>query len=147
MPTLVYLLAATPGVPAAPASGDIAWGTLLMGLAGGLALFLIGMDRMTDALRGLAGDRLRVALARLTANRFSGAVTGAATTAIIQSSSVTTVLVVGFIAAGLMPFSHSLGVIFGDPIPVPIEERAQVGRMQNVQAIAIPDQAQFTHRR
>ncbi|MFC2177501.1 Na/Pi cotransporter family protein, partial [Actinomycetota bacterium] len=74
---------------------EIDWFILSITLFGGLALFLHGMDRMTAALKVVAGDRLRGVLTRLTSNRVAGAATGAAITAIIQSSSVTTVLVVG----------------------------------------------------
>ena len=84
-----------------------------MTLMGGLALFLYGMDQMADALKAVAGERMKLILARLTTNRFTGAITGALVTAIIQSSSVTTVLVVGFITAGLMSMSQSIGVIMG----------------------------------
>jgi phosphate:Na+ symporter len=86
---------------------------LLSGLLGGLALFLFGIDQMSGALKAVAGDRMKVILARLTTNRVTGALTGALVTAVIQSSSVTTVLVVGFISAGLMTVSQSIGVIFG----------------------------------
>ena len=86
---------------------------MLMGLFGGLALFLYGIEQMADALKALAGERLKDVLARLTTNRFTGAVTGAFVTAVIQSSSVTTVLTVGFITAGIMSVSQSVGVIFG----------------------------------
>jgi len=82
-------------------------------LLGGLALFLFGIEQMTTALKAVAGDRMRTILAKLTSNRFTGALTGAFVTAIIQSSSVTTVLVVGFTTAGLMSFSQSIGVIMG----------------------------------
>lgn len=84
-----------------------------MGVAGGLALFLLGLEQMTDALKSVAGDRLRAVLARLTRNRFTGAITGAIVTAVIQSSSVTTVLVVGFVSAGLITLQQSIGVIMG----------------------------------
>lgn len=94
----------------------IAWGTLVLGLLGGLALFLLGMDRMTEALRIIVGDRARRLLERLTVNRFAGLATGAGITAVVQSSSVTTVLVVGFISAGLMTFLQSIPVIIGSNI-------------------------------
>ncbi|KAA6183679.1 Na/Pi cotransporter family protein [Thiohalocapsa marina] len=84
-----------------------------MGLFGGLALFLFGMDQMADALKAVAGERMKDILARLTTNRFMGALTGAFVTAVINSSSVTTVLVVGFISAGLMSLAQSVGVIMG----------------------------------
>ncbi len=80
---------------------------------GGLAIFLYGMGLMTDGLKLVAGSGLRTLLARLTRNRFSGVLTGAGITAVIQSSSVTTVLVVGFISAGLMSLSQSVPVIIG----------------------------------
>jgi len=87
--------------------------TMCMGMLGGLALFLFGMEQMADALKALAADRLRDILKHLTTNRVMGAVTGAIVTAIIQSSSVTTVLVVGFISAGILSVSQSVGIIFG----------------------------------
>ncbi|MCZ6679674.1 MAG: Na/Pi symporter, partial [Candidatus Poribacteria bacterium] len=86
---------------------------MAMTLFGGLALFLFGMEQMADALKAVAGERLKFFLARLTTNRVTGAITGAVVTAIIQSSSVTTVLVVGFITAEVMSFSQAVGVIFG----------------------------------
>ena len=92
---------------------DIDVFVLLVTLFGGLAIFLLGLDRMTEALRIVAGDRLRDVLRTLTTNRFMGLFTGAGITALIQSSSVTTVLVVGFITSGLMTFEQSLGVILG----------------------------------
>ena len=85
------------------------WG----GLFGGLALFLFGMDIMTKALKLVAGDHMKDLLARFTRNRFIGAGMGAIITAIIQSSSVTTVLLVGFISAGIMSMSQSVPVIIG----------------------------------
>lgn len=88
-------------------------GLMLINLAGGLALFLYGMHRMTEALKILAGERVKDILARLTRNRFSAALAGATVTAVIQSSSITTVLVVGFITAGVMTFQQSIGVILG----------------------------------
>jgi len=88
-------------------------GALLMGLFGGLALFLFGMEQMTGALKQVAGERMRKLLARLTTNRFKAVSAGAFVTAVIQSSSVTTVLLVGFISAGLMTLSQSIGVILG----------------------------------
>ncbi len=99
---------------------------VLMGLFGGLALFLLGMDRMAEALKLIAGDGLRKLLSRLTTNRFTGVAAGAVVTAIIQSSSVTTVLVVSFISAGLMSLSQSIGIIMG----------ANIGTTMTAQIIA-----------
>jgi phosphate:Na+ symporter len=80
---------------------------------GGLGLFLLGMIVMTDGLRALAGNAMRTALMRFTHSPLSGALTGAATTAILQSSSATTVATIGFVSAGLISFSAALGIIFG----------------------------------
>ena len=99
---------------AAPAStSNLHLFTMVMGLFGGLALFLYGMEKMAAALKVATGEQLKIILAKLTTNRVTGALTGAAVTAIIQSSSVTTVLVVGFITAGVMSFSQAVGVILG----------------------------------
>ncbi len=97
-------------------SDDLAVGTLFIGLFGGLALFLFGMEQMASSLKAVAGERMKSTLARLTDNRIMGVLTGAGVTAIIQSSSVTTVLIVGFISAGLMSFTQSIGVILGADI-------------------------------
>ena len=84
-----------------------------MQACGGLGLFLLGMIIMTDGLRALAGSAIRAALIRFTHSPLSGAVTGAAGTAVLQSSSATTVAAVGFVGAGLLTFPESLGIIFG----------------------------------
>ncbi len=95
------------------AGSDIDLFVLLVTLFGGLAIFLLGMERMTESLRLVAGPRLRDILLRLTSNRFAGMATGAGITAVIQSSSVTTVLIVGFITSGLITFEQSIGAILG----------------------------------
>ena len=118
---LVMLLAISLGVlvftiPAVAASSKdtgISWTTMAVQLAGGLAIFLYGMDKMADALKLVAGDRMRDILGRLTINRFMGVLTGAGVTAVIQSSSITTVMLVSFVAAGLMSLTQAVGVIFG----------------------------------
>ncbi len=88
-------------------------GLLVTQLGGGLALFLFGMRQMTESLKTVAGTGMKNLLARLTANRFTAALAGTIITAVIQSSSVTTVLVVGFVSAGLLNLSQSIGVILG----------------------------------
>ncbi len=112
---LIFILLGTPFVVVAAdfPQMELAWGGVSMGVFGGLALFLLGMEQMTDALKAAAGTKLQMVLERLTANRFSGAIVGALVTATIQSSSVTTVLVVGFVSSGLMTLSQSIGVIMG----------------------------------
>jgi len=86
---------------------------LIFGLLGGLGLFLYGMKVMSEGLQKVAGDRMRKILAALTTNRFVGTLVGLAVTAIIQSSSATTVMVVGFVNAGLMSLVQSIGVVLG----------------------------------
>ncbi len=86
---------------------------IFTGLIGGLALFLFGMNIMTRALKQVAGNSMKSILARVTGNRLRGLVAGATITAIIQSSSVTTVLLIGFISAGLMTTAQSVAVILG----------------------------------
>lgn len=94
-------------------AAPIEWLPLVMGLLGGLGLFLFGLEQMTVALKRVAGDRMRSVLSKLTTNRFTGMLTGAFVTAVIQSSSVTTVLLISFISSGLMSLSQSVGVILG----------------------------------
>lgn len=98
---------------AAPVAEHIAWLHLLMVLFGGLAFFLFGMEQMSDALKSALGEQMKDLLGRLTRNRFTGAITGAFVTAVVQSSSITTVLVVGFVSAGMMSMTQSIGVIMG----------------------------------
>jgi len=95
---------------------DIQISVMVMNMLGGLAFFLFGMEQMTEILKMVAGERMKDLLSRLTTNRFKAVFTGAFLTAVIQSSSVTTVLVVGFISAGLMTLSQSIGIILGADI-------------------------------
>ena len=84
-----------------------------LGLLGGLALFLYGMQMMSSGLEAAAGSRMKMLLERLTANRFLGVLVGAAITAVIQSSSATTVMVVGFVNAGMMTLNQAVWIIMG----------------------------------
>lgn len=86
---------------------------MILELIGGLALFLFGMNVMGDALEKKAGSRLKTILARLTSNKFKGFLLGLGITAIIQSSSATTVMVVGFVNSGVMTLGQAVGVIMG----------------------------------
>ncbi|MGI9206238.1 MAG: Na/Pi cotransporter family protein [Woeseiaceae bacterium] len=95
------------------AASSLEIGTTVMGLFGGLALFLFGIDQMSTGLKAVAGERMSTLLGTVTRNRFLGSITGAIVTAILNSSSVTTVLVVGFITAGIMTLQQSIGVILG----------------------------------
>lgn len=85
----------------------------VMGLLGGLALFLYGMQMMSTGLESAAGNKMKVILEKLTANRFVGVLMGALITAIIQSSSATTVMVVGFVNSGMMTLSQAVWIIMG----------------------------------
>lgn len=87
--------------------------TYVMGLLGGLALFLYGMQMMSTGLEVAAGNKMRVILEKLTANRFAGVLVGAVITAIIQSSSATTVMVVGFVNSGMMTLNQAIWIIMG----------------------------------
>jgi len=108
---------------------------LFTGLFGGLALFLFGMDIMTDALKRATGHYLKDILAKLTRNRFMGVGVGAFVTAIVNSSSVTTVILVGFISAGLLSMAQSVSVIMGANIGSTIT--AQILAFK-VSSIALP---------
>lgn len=85
----------------------------ILSLAGGIALFLFGMDIMSSALERRAGSSLKALIARLTTNKFTGLLTGLAVTSIIQSSAATTVMVVGFVNSGIMTLKQAISVIMG----------------------------------
>ena len=86
---------------------------ILFGLVGGLSLFLYGMNSMSDALQKAAGEKMKKILSILTKNPIMGALAGALVTAVLQSSSATTVMVIGFVSAGLMNLPQAISVIFG----------------------------------
>ncbi len=92
---------------------NVDWLAVIINLLGGLAMFLYGTQQMTEALKTAAGGRLRRLLGKMTTNRWKGCATGVGITALTQSSSVTTVLLVGFISAGLMTMPQSISVILG----------------------------------
>ena len=87
--------------------------TNLFMFIGGIGMFLYGMHLMADGMQKTAGNRMKDFLGMLTSNRFTAALVGAAITAIIQSSGATTVMVVGFVSAGLMTLGQAVGVIMG----------------------------------
>ena len=84
-----------------------------LSLLGAVGLFLYGMKVMSEGLQKAAGDRLRNILSAMTRNRFTGLLTGIVITALIQSSSASTVMVVSFVNAGLMTLGQSMAVIMG----------------------------------
>ena len=87
--------------------------SVFLGLMGGLALFLYGMQMTSTGLEAAAGDRMKNILERLTSNRFMGILVGVGITALIQSSSATTVMVVGFVNSGLMKITQAVWIIMG----------------------------------
>lgn len=87
--------------------------TTVFGLVGGLAMFLFGMNSMSDALQKAAGEKMKKILGFLTKNPVMGALAGALVTAVLQSSSATTVMVIGFVSAGLMSLPQAISVVFG----------------------------------
>ena len=87
--------------------------TTVATLLGGLAVFIFGMNLMSEGLQKSAGDKMRNILAMLTANPVFGVLAGALTTAVLQSSSATTVMVIGFVSAGLMKLPQAISVILG----------------------------------
>ncbi len=112
----------------------------IFSLVGSLALFLFGMKTMSEGLEKFAGDRLRSILAAMTKNRVMGVLTGILITALIQSSSATTVMVVSFVNAGLMTLAQSIGVIMGANIGTTVTAWiiSAVGFKVNIAAFAIP---------
>ena len=86
---------------------------MILSLIGGLALFLYGMDQMGDGLKKLAGGKLESILARLTSSRWKGLLLGLGVTAVIQSSSATTVMLVGFVNSGIMKLGQTISIIMG----------------------------------
>jgi phosphate:Na+ symporter len=116
--------------------GALAFGTLL----GGIGLFLLGMSLMTDSLTALGGHALRGLLQRLAKRPFRAFMTGALATAILQSSSATTLITVGFVSAGLLGFAESLPLIFGANIGTTSTAWivARVGLELDVGAVALP---------
>ena len=95
------------------AAASVDWLQLFLGLFGGLALFLGGLQTLSEGMTKAAGQTLRTVLAKLTTNRIMGAATGAFVTGVLNSSTVTTLLVVGFVSGGLMTLTQSVGVIMG----------------------------------
>ena len=100
---------------------------IAFGLLGGLALFLFGMNLMSECLQKAAGEKMKAILALLTKNPILGVLAGALTTAVLQSSSATTVMTIGFVSAGLMSLPQAISIILG----------ANIGTTMTAQIIAI----------
>lgn len=108
---------------------------IVVSVLGGLALFMLGMTMMSDGLNNIAGEKMKNILGFCTRNRVVALLAGAGITAVIQSSSATTVMIIGFVNAGLMTLAQSIGVIFGANIGTTIT--AQIIAF-NVGALALP---------
>ena len=109
----------------------------VMMLLCGLGLFLYGMNLMGEGLELAAGSKLKNMIERLTTNRYVGALVGLAVTAVIQSSSATTVMVVGFVNAGVMSLSQAAGVIMGANIGTTVTGLLIAIRLNDLAPIAI----------
>ena len=101
-------------------------------LLGGLGMFLYGMKMMSDGLEKVAGDRMRRVLEVLTTNRFAAVGVGAGVTALVQSSSATTVMIVGFVNAGLMSLLQAAGIIMGANIGTTITAQLIAFKLSDV---------------
>ena len=110
---------------------------MILQLFGGAALFLYSMDTLTDALQQAAGDTLRQALARLTAHPLAGVLTGAAVTAVVQSSSAVTVLVLGLVGAGLLTLQRAVPVVFGANIGTTVTAQLLAFRLEDARYLLL----------
>lgn len=99
---------------------------IILGLSGGLAIFIFGMNMMSESLQKAAGEKMKTVLSLLTKNPILGVLAGALTTAVLQSSSATTVMAIGFVSAGLMPLPQAISIILG----------ANIGTTMTAQIIA-----------
>lgn len=104
---------------------------IVFGLLGGLAMFLYGMNSMSDALQKAAGEKMKKILGFLTKNPLMGALAGALVTAVLQSSSATTVMVIGFVSAGLMNLPQAISVIFGANIGTTMTAQLMAFKISN----------------
>lgn len=104
---------------------------IVFGLLGGLAMFLYGMNSMSDALQKAAGEKMKRILGFLTKNPLMGALAGALVTAVLQSSSATTVMVIGFVSAGLMSLPQAISIIFGANIGTTMTAQLMAFKISN----------------
>jgi len=111
--------------------------TILAGVLGGLGLFLFGMNMMGNGLQKAAGNRLKQMIGALTTNKYIGVVVGAIVTMLVQSSSATTVMVVGFVNAGLMSLYQAIGVIMGANIGTTITAQLVAFKLTDIAPFVI----------
>ena len=111
----------------------------VLSVLGGLAMFLYGMALMSEGLQKSAGDRLRAFMAKMTSNAFKRVLTGTAVTALVQSSSATTIMVVSFVNAGLLTLGNAIGVIMGANIGTTLTAWiTSLGFSVNIALFAVP---------
>lgn len=115
----------------------VSWAWVVISMIGGLAVFIFGLKQMSDGLLRVAGERTRSILGSLTRNRFLGVMVGALVTAMIQSSSATTVMIIGFVNAGLLSISQSISVIMGANIGTTVTAQIISFKIENVALPAI----------
>ena len=104
---------------------------IIFGLLGGLAIFIYGMNLMSETLQKVAGEKMKKILALLTKNPFFGVIAGALTTAVLQSSSATTVMAIGFVSAGLMNLPQAISIILGANIGTTITAQIIAFKISN----------------
>ena len=114
--------------------------SMLLNMTGGLCMFLFGMKMMSDGLQQSAGERMRKALSLMTSNRFVGVLTGFVVTALVQSSSAVSVMIVSFVNAGLLSLVQSIGVLFGANIGTTLTAWivSFIGFKINIDSLAVP---------
>ena len=111
----------------------------VLSVLGGLAMFLFGMALMSEGLQKSAGDRLRAFMASMTSNAFKRVLTGTIVTALVQSSSATTIMVVSFVNAGLLTLGNAIGVIMGANIGTTLTAWiTSLGFSVNIALFAVP---------
>lgn len=110
---------------------------IAMGIIGGLGLFLYGMNLMATGLQKAAGEKLKKIIAMLTSNRFMAVLVGTFVTAVIQSSSATTVMVVGFVNAGIMKLTQAIGVIMGANIGTTVTAQLVSFKLTDIAPVAV----------
>jgi len=134
---LTLMLIAGWGFAADDFNYKLDWPKMIMELLGGLALFLFGLDLLIKSLLAVAGEKMKHLLEKLTVNRVTGAISGTLVTAVIQSSSVTTVLVVGFVSAGLMTVVQAASVIMGANLGTTITAQIVAFKITNLALLMI----------
>ncbi len=131
------LLVPVTKVSAATGPAPNSWLLMIIGLIGGLAFFLYGMEKMSTGLKQSTGDQMRTILAALTKNSLIGLLAGAFVTTVIQSSSATTVMVISFVQSQLMTFSQSLGVVLGANIGTTITAQMVAFKLTDLALIMV----------